>query len=140
MFCQEKVTFLKPESTQQRSLYCGPASCSSSSLHFAETGTQGKTLHIAAKRGGPPFPLYTTTCKYLTEGIRGRNSELDQEIDPTKKIRAYVVGTFLGKLDQFCNLDHCTVARSRLLAQGNLERYHDGVALSHSVAAGLEPD
>lgn len=140
MFCQEKVTFLKPESTQQLSLYCGPASCCSSNLHFAERETLGKTFRIAARRGGPPFPLYTATCKYLSAGIGGRNSELDQEIDPIKKIRYCVVGRFLGKLDQFCNLAHCTVARSCLLAQGKLERYHDRVALSLSVAAGLEPD
>lgn len=110
MLCQEKVTFLKSESTWQPYLQCGPARCCSSNLHFAETGTKSKSLHTAAKRGGPPSALFMATCKNFGAGTRGRNSELDQETEPTKKIRVYVVGRFLGKLDQFLNVAHCTVA------------------------------
>lgn len=97
MLCQEKVTFLKSESTWQPYLQCGPARCCSSNLHFAETGTKSKSLHTAAKRGGPPSALCMATCKNFGAGTRGRNSELDQETEPTKKNKSVCCGEVSGE-------------------------------------------
>lgn len=53
-----------------------------------------------------PLLLCLAACTFLGAGITGRNGAL-RKIDPDEKLRAYMPGRFLGKLDPFYSAGSC---------------------------------